>query len=247
MNLENSIKDVITTKLEDGTIEKLIAEELEKGIQKTLYGLFNNYGDISKVIESKIKSVMIPYLENYDYSEYIVKLDTVLIEILQNTTLENKDILENFKKLMQLEEKKEITVTELFAIWKRHVAENIDTSDLEVVFDDGPQYESSDVTLEVEYEENRFSSCMDYAKITFECEKDEEMNMEIRISKYNGSNKKGWEIINSNINDIHSLKYIKEMDLLLMKLDRADTKIIIDTEDKTDYVEADAEPEADFS
>lgn len=30
MNLENSIKDVITKKLEDGTVEKLVSEQLEK-------------------------------------------------------------------------------------------------------------------------------------------------------------------------------------------------------------------------
>ena len=30
MNLENSIKDVITKKLEDGTVEKIVAEQLEK-------------------------------------------------------------------------------------------------------------------------------------------------------------------------------------------------------------------------
>lgn len=30
MNLENSIKDVIAKKLEDGTVERVIAEELEK-------------------------------------------------------------------------------------------------------------------------------------------------------------------------------------------------------------------------
>lgn len=33
MNLEESIKDVIQTKLSDDTIEKIISEKLEKGYQ----------------------------------------------------------------------------------------------------------------------------------------------------------------------------------------------------------------------
>lgn len=87
---------------------------------------------------------------------------------------------------------------------------------------------------------------MDYAKIIFKCEKDEDMNFEIRISRYNGGKKEGWSTIHRNITDIHSLRHIKEMDLLLMKLDRANTSIIIDAEYEDDEVEVNAEPEADF-
>ena len=36
MNLENTIKDAITEKLNDGTVEKLIAEQLEASIKKEL-------------------------------------------------------------------------------------------------------------------------------------------------------------------------------------------------------------------
>lgn len=102
MNLENSIKDVIATKLEDGTVERLIAEELEKGIRGSIKELFGYRGDANKVIESKIKSVMVPYLESYDYSDYVLKLDTVLVEILENTTLDNKKMLENFLSLIHI-------------------------------------------------------------------------------------------------------------------------------------------------
>lgn len=77
MSLENSIKDVIANKLEDGTVEKLVSEQLEKGVTNALDNLFRSYGDITKVIEEKVKSVMVPYLVSYDYSQYIVKLDSV--------------------------------------------------------------------------------------------------------------------------------------------------------------------------
>src|SRR5699024_4551037 len=100
MNLENSIKDVISKKLEDGTIENLIAEQLEKGVTHALDNIFRSYGDVTKVIEDKVKSVMVPYLENYDYSEYITKLDSVLTDVLKSSALENKKLLENFKELM---------------------------------------------------------------------------------------------------------------------------------------------------
>ncbi|SUA70143.1 hypothetical protein [Paenibacillus polymyxa] len=76
MTLENSIKDVISKKLEDGTVEKLIEQQLEKGVVNALENLFRSYGDVTKIIEEKVKSVMVPYLESYDYSKYIIKLDS---------------------------------------------------------------------------------------------------------------------------------------------------------------------------
>ena len=136
MNLENSIKDVITQKLEDGTVERLISQELEKGIQKSLEDLFGWRGDASKVIEEKIKSVMVPYLESWDYSKYILKLDTVLVEILKNTALDNKKMLENFKDLMLPEERKTIKATAIFKEWQKKGAKDVDTSDLEINYDD---------------------------------------------------------------------------------------------------------------
>src|SRR5690606_29777527 len=119
MNLENSIKDVISKKLVDGTVEKLVEEHLQKGVTKALENLFSSYGDVTKVIEEQVKSVMVPYLENYDYSEYITKLDSVLVDVLKNTALENKKLLTNFRELMVHEERKEIKITELFEEWKK--------------------------------------------------------------------------------------------------------------------------------
>ncbi|MSU03550.1 hypothetical protein [Tissierella pigra] len=170
MNLENSIKDVIAKKLEDGTVEKLIAEELEKGIRKSLEDLFGYGGGAKKAIKEKIESVMVPYLESYDYSKYILKLDTVLVEILKNTALDNKELLENFKHLVSYETIEEIKVSEIFDKWKDYVSKNIDTSNLEIDYDDGVSYEYADVTMEVEHDNERGWSDFKYATIVFECE-----------------------------------------------------------------------------
>lgn len=244
MNLENTIKDVIAQKLEDGTVEKLIAEELEKGIKKSLESLLGYYGDANKVIEKKIKSVMVPYLENYDYSKYVLKLDTVLTEILKNTTLDNKTILENFKHLASYENVKEIKVSEIFKKWKKYVAEKIDTSNLEVVYDDGVSYENPEVTLDIEYSNERDWSSFKHATIIFECEKDEEMNREIKITKFKEYD---WELDSKPVHDISSLRFIDEFSIFLMNLSQSGTKIIIDTEYEDDEVEVEAEPEASFS
>lgn len=244
MNLENSIKDVITQKLEDGTIEKLIGEELEKGIRSSLESLFRSYGDAGKVIEKKIESVIVPYLESYDYSKYITKIDCVLAEILQNTTLDNRKILENFKDLMEYKEIEEIKVSEIFSHWMEYVADEVSTFDLDVEFDDNPRYEAIEVTLEVEYEEDRDWSTFKNAKIVFECEHDKEMNVEIRIKKFKEYD---WELSHVPTHDIRSLRRIDKFSLFLMNLAQSGAKIIIDVEHDDDYVVPEEEPEASFS
>lgn len=94
MNLEQSVKDVIETKLSDGTIERIISEKLEKGINEAMEDLFRGYGDVGKTIKDKVKEVMIPAIERHDFSDYIVKLDSVLTEIVNSTSLvENKTLL----------------------------------------------------------------------------------------------------------------------------------------------------------
>ena len=70
-NLENSLKDCITKELEKGIIEKVISRKMEECIESAIKDMFGWNGEIKKVIEDKVKSVMIPYLESYDYSQYI--------------------------------------------------------------------------------------------------------------------------------------------------------------------------------
>jgi hypothetical protein len=248
MSLESNIKDVISKKLEDGTVEKLIEEQLEKGVKNALENLFRSYGDVTKIIEDKVKSVMIPYLESYDYSDYIVKLDSVLVDVLKSSALENKNLLHNFKELMIVNEKeKEIKVSDLFETWKKYVAANISTDDLEINYDDGISYKYVDVGFEVEKNEDRSWSSFEHATLVFECDKDEEMNFAIRLSHYKNGSDEGWSVHYDNKYDISSLRHLNEFELLLTKLVQNHTKLIIDEAYGNDEILPDAEPEASFS
>lgn len=247
MTLENSIKDVISKKLEDGTVEKLIEQQLEKGVINALENMFKTYGDVTKVIEAQVKSVMIPYLESYDYSKYIMKLDSVLVDVLSNSALENKNLLKNFKTVIEYEEEKKIKVSELYERWMKYVSENVNTSELEVITDDDVNYEYVDVHLSVDHDESRTWSSYEYANLIFECEKDEDMNQSIRLYRWKDEKNKGWDIERHEIRDVKSLRYLDEFELLLMNLSQNRTKIIIDTDEESDEVLPKAEPEATFS
>jgi hypothetical protein len=245
MTIENQIKDVITAKLEEGIIEKLVAENLEKGINKSLENLMGNYGDVTKVIQDKIKSVMIKQLEGYDYSEYVVKLDVVLTEILKHTSLDHKKMLDNFKDLMtDMEFPKVVMLTDIFEKFKKHVAKAVDTSNLEVITDDRPSYECVSVTMEVEHEDNRSWSRFQTARAIFECEKDEKLNFELRLSKFD---KYPWHVSTDIDTSIKSLRSLDEFKIYLLKLFQTSVNIEIDNSYLEDEVEPEAEPEASFT
>lgn len=240
MTLENAIRDVLNEKLTDGTVEKLVAKNIEQGINSALQDMFRSYGDMTKVIENKLKEVMVPYIENHDFSQYLVKLDSVLLELTQSAIPENKVMLENFKVLLT-PAPKTITASELFSKWIDYAAKNIETDGLDIVWDDDPTYESTEVTMEFERFEKRSYSIYDYGQLIFESDHDEKLNIVIPLSKWERNSE--WEIDKLEPIELKSLRYADEFQVFLHSLKQADTKIIIDTESDGDYVVPEEEPE----
>ena len=244
MSLENAINEAIALKMGDGTVERLVAENLEKGINKALESLFGGYGDVTKIIEKKIKESMVDQIERFDYSAYVAKLDHVLIEILKNTTLDNKKILSNFQNLMvETNFPKVVKLSDVFEQFKKYTEKEVDTSKLEVNYDDGVSYESVTVMMEVERAEKRSWSSHEWAKVVFECEKDESLNCEIRLSKFD---QYPWRMDVDIDSSIASLRHLDDFKIYLMKLKESGREIEIDIENDEDDAYPDAKPEASF-
>ena len=75
---------------------------------------------MEQTIKDRVKNILVPFIESYDMSEYIVKLDQVLSDVVNSTSLvENKKILENFQYLMVEPTEKEIKLSEIFKEYKR--------------------------------------------------------------------------------------------------------------------------------
>lgn len=248
MNLEQSISGVIQKKLSDGTIEDIVAFKLEKGINEAMDDLFRSYGDVGKVIKEKVASVMVPAIEGHDFSNYLIKLDTILTEIVNKTSIpDNRKILENFKTLMIEDTTKCIAASELFKRWCDYVAENVSTSNLEVCLDDEPTYELVDCSMHIEYEDERSWSNIERAKIIFECDQDEEMNFYIPISRWKKFDGDNWDIDYKEDPTINSLRFMNDFEIILLRLKRSFCKLTIDDEDSNEEVTPKAEPEVSFS
>ena len=231
-NLENNIKDCIANELEKGVIEKVIAQQLEKCIEKSISDMFSWGGEIKDVIESKIKSVMIPYIEKYDYSQYITKLDSVLVDVLKNTALDNKKLLENFKNLMTSEDiPKVIKLTDIFDKWNEYCKKEIDKNDIEMDYDGG--YINTRFT--VEDVSNDWSIYKTYMVI-FECEEDEDLKLEFSIQAYEPKEDTGFTSNYKNVGDLRNLRHLNDFEILMMRISEGYKNIIVDSFEESEEV-----------
>ena len=241
MNLEERITNAVIEKMTDGTVEELVKKNVESAINKSLDDLFSWSGAGKKMIDEKVKEVIVPVIEHHNFNQYIVKLDSVLTEIINKTSLsENKEILENFKSLMIEPDMKVIKLSDIFEKYCKYVAHDVDTDNLEACCDDGePYYESVTANMEVEHEDRWFSSS-EWCSVKFWCEADEKLNKELRL--YRSRDDRNWNISYemNTFCDINSLRNLSQFDIFLMTLKRGFVDIEIDTE--SEY-EDDIEPE----
>ena len=247
---EQKIVDAVNEKLNDGTVEKLIEQHIEKAVSQSLNDIFGYGGAGKKIIQSKIDEVIVPVIENHDFNKYIVKLDSVLTEIINNTSLEsNKVILENFKKLMKEPNRKEINLSEIFEEYKKFVAANVDTSELHANCEDGePYYDCVTATMEVEHEDKGwFKSSFDDCTVKLTCDEDESLNTQIKLYKRTSDGK--WSFrFGQDVIDINSLRFTNEFSVFIATLNRAGVKIVMDTESECDDdIEPDEKPEWELS
>lgn len=245
MNLEERIQNAVMEKLNDGTVEQIVKDSVESAIKKSLEDTFSWSGAGKKMIDEKVEEVIAPVIERHDFNQYILKLDSILTEIINQTSLaDNKEILENFKTLMVEPDMKVIKLSDIFKKYCEYVAHDVDTYDLEACCEDGePYYEHVTANMEVEHEDTWISS-NNRCRVKFSCEEDENLNKELQLYKIKTDNNwnVSWEM--NTFCDINSLRNLSVFDIFLMTLRRAFVDVELDTESEyADDIEPEETPE----
>ncbi len=247
--MKEELLNIAMQSLSDDDVKEIVKDKFKKMMEKAVEDAFR-WGDAEKAIKSKVTEVMVPYIEKYDFSEYLPKLDSVMTEIVNSDAcMANKTILENFRDLMIEPEQKEIKVTDLFKAWKKKCERDIDTTGLDIDYDDGVSYSCVECEMIVEELGKPSWSSTKRALITFENEHDESLNVEIPISKwvFDSGREEPYTLSLENDLTISSLRYMDDFQILLMRLARARTSIVIDKDYDSDDIYPEAEPEVSFS
>lgn len=241
--MKEELLKIAMESLTEEEVAAIVKEKFAKAMSDAVDGAFR-WGDAKKALENKVREVMVPYIEQYDMSEFLPKLDSVLTELVNSDMLMgNKKILENFKELMTEPEQKEIKLTDLFKAWIRQCEKDIDTDDLEICYDDGVSYCSVECSMSFE-EQDRYSwSSHKRGVIVFENEHDEKLNIEIPVSKWiYGSREEDYTLSIASDVVISSLRRLSDFEVLLLRLQRAGTAIIIDKTYDSGEIQPEKEP-----
>lgn len=172
--------------LTSGEIEQIIRRELLKGFERGIESAFQ-WGDLKKAIDKRITDTMVPYIEQYDMSSHLLKLDEILAELVETSAIGgHRKLLENFRTIMREPENPVITLEELFKRYCKHVEEDVDTSKLEVDTDDEPTYEYVTALAEIVPDDRpwRFDSSYKTAMLYLHIEDSEDLHYAIRLSKF---------------------------------------------------------------
>lgn len=247
--MKEELLKIAQESLASDEVTKIVKEKFMNALGSAIEDAFR-WGDVKHAIENKVREVMVPYIENYDFSDYLPKLDSVLAEIVNSDfCIGDKKILENFKELMTEPEQKEIKLTDLFKAWVKQCEKDINTDGLDIDYDDGVSYQYVDCEMRFELKDKPSWSSCQRAVITFENEHDNKLNVEIPVSKWiwDSGKEEPYTLSVYKSLMISSLRNLSEFDVLLLRLSRADVAIIIDKEYDDNYIKPEKEPEASFS
>lgn len=240
-----TIERMIADAVNDEAMERIVVDCVEKSVRDAIDAALGWNSASRKAITERIDAVMAKAIERHDFKGYAVKLEDALTEIVNRTALrDNAALLENFKGLMAEPDKGSVTVTELFEAYCAHVADNVDTSELEVCTDDDPSYEAVTARVElIDDDRLRCGSLLRSAVLAFSCEEDEGMAVSVPISSF--GNEGVWRIRYEGFR-VSDLKRLSKFDVLLARLSRADAKLVADVSSMTDLVDPTAQPECDW-
>lgn len=123
--MEDLIKKVYEEKLQNGSIEKIINDEIDKMVKSTCTSLFEWNGIIKKQMEEKIKDVMSNVIEKTDFSNYTQKLIYIINNTLPNTALADYskigELIENTCGKKALTYKDTVKLSNLFKMYCEYI------------------------------------------------------------------------------------------------------------------------------
>lgn len=250
-NLKNEISKTITKVLTEGDIvEKAIEKTLTNKVSDIIDDVFSYNSEPRKLMKKKLNESFMGFINNYDFNENLVNLEEVFNQIIKELGADrNNKIVEKFKTYSCYKPPTKINITELFDMYKVFIKEKID-----IDYDDFNGEESKEIEVSFEfdgmsdYNSNRSWSSITYYAIRFRNEFDEELNRDIILYTWDNMKEKNEKDVELFIDGgfktdikMSELKNMEEIEVKLMLMKNNMTKIILDKDSESDYVEIERE------
>lgn len=214
--------------LASGDVEEIMRRKMHEGFESAIESAFK-WGELRRAIENRVKDVLVPYVERYDMGAYVVKLDEVLAQIVEQSALaDNRRLLENFKNLMVEPVEGTITLESLFDSYCEFVAENVDVSGLEVDTEDEPTYEPVNALAEVVEDERPllFASSFENANLYLHVDGSEDLCFGVRLTRWKHDCEDGFTISYDAVPTVPGLSAISGFEVQLLRLQKSRVRLV---------------------
>ena len=153
--MKDLINNVIEKKMQDGTVEKIIADKFEEMVTAICNDQMKWNGTAKKAMEEKLNPLILEAVEKSDLSSMVTKITMLINAALKGSEVESyHDVLASIKSIFDtnddiktLREKKVVKLSEIYEGYKEYlqVLYDRDDFDREDITDDGES-----VTAEIE-------------------------------------------------------------------------------------------------
>lgn len=239
-------KNQITTlTLTNEQVNDALTQAMQSAIDKIAEQLFAYGSPARKVMEERLNALLIPQIERSNFSNQLVKVDTILNEIVSNcSAAEMSRHLQAFAKYTEpLPSTGKVAITDIMYYFGEWCASIIDTQALDIDYDSGtPTYEPVTITASIEEEEPSRYSLANHATLCLKCEEDPDLNIYWPMTRWAKSE---YWVLSVKPSSFTDLVHASAIELHLAALANASAKVFIadgdlDTEK---YYELDREPE----
>lgn len=232
MALEEQILSQMKSYLNSEEVTEKIGNAVKKATDDVIQDLFTSYNSpVKKIINDSLKSGLLKQMEKEDYSKSVVSLELLVRQVIKQASAENNNTLKRFEDWATFEPPEKVKTSEIFEKYLKFVEENIDTSELEVEFEDGPSFDGGVANMEIDILSNS-------KKVKLTCENDESLNREFEIFDFG---KTIW-LREGN----QSLRMVDEFEFWLRNLEANKVKVEIDETTIEEDVEVEEEPEPNY-
>ncbi len=246
--MKEIIEKVLEEKMNDGTVEKIIGEKLDKMLSSTMDDMLGWNSPIKKALEEKLKPIMLNAVEKSNVSDYAVKVTALLNDLLKNTQLTSyKNSIKNLKGFLDIDVTygQKVKLSDIFEKYCEFIEKDAftesDFESTEINRDDGVKNVWVECYMQAEKKEEGYFTQTKKYSVELSNQKSDEpksrfrktaFNFEIRHSSYDSKNHIGLGL-DVSIDEIHHLPAFV---LYLIKLSNNYADIEIDTEEASDEV-----------
>lgn len=255
--MEQIIKKVFEEKMNDGTIEKIVAEHVEKMIHTVCESEMRWNGKAYERMKEKLQPLFIEAVEDSDIGVMLEKITLLINEGMKNSSIEEyaevfkstKDLFNtNDKLLASLKDKKTIKISEIFDVYRDFLENAFSESDFDeddIQTDEG-KYIYLEAGFSVNEREQRYFSYKPGYDVEFWVRYNDE---EIEGTKADVRFRLEYDYTNTNLKvrtdfgsmSLFDLRYAPKFFVYLWAIERNYITVDIDTYEDSDEVHVDLE------